>query len=189
MANLFGKIAKMESEVKSYLYHVQRSALIFDEAINDYMNNNIARFEVRLDEIGTLKNLEVLSLKNNHLSYIPESFANLNNLKILDLSNNNISYFPRFFQYAPKYVFTLFNLKGNPIRCLSNISLVHLQEFVKSINYYLAQNGTWQTFNSFSLTPKAIALINACYDIEGYPHYSHIRFESVRVGVSRYTRR
>ncbi|MBT4089407.1 MAG: DUF47 family protein, partial [Deltaproteobacteria bacterium] len=37
------------------LYHVQRSALIFDEAIREYMNDDIARFEIRLDEIGKLE--------------------------------------------------------------------------------------------------------------------------------------
>ena len=54
MINIFGKIAKMEGEVKSYLYHVQRSALIYDEAIREYMKDDMARFDVRLDEIGTL---------------------------------------------------------------------------------------------------------------------------------------
>lgn len=56
MINIFGKIAKMEGDVKSYLYHVQRSALIFDEAIREYMKDDIARFDVRLDEIGKLRN-------------------------------------------------------------------------------------------------------------------------------------
>lgn len=55
MINIFGRIAKMEGDVKSYLYHVQRSALIFDEGIREYMKEDMARFEVRLDEIGTLK--------------------------------------------------------------------------------------------------------------------------------------
>lgn len=54
MINIFGRIAKMEGDIKSYLYHVQRSALIFDEAIRDYMKDDMARFEVRLDEIGKL---------------------------------------------------------------------------------------------------------------------------------------
>ncbi len=45
----------MEGDVKSYLYHVQRSALIFDEAIHEYMTDDIARFEIRLDEIGKLE--------------------------------------------------------------------------------------------------------------------------------------
>ena len=51
---IFGKIANLEGDVKSYLYHVQRSALIFDEAIQEYMSNDIARFDVRLEEIGKL---------------------------------------------------------------------------------------------------------------------------------------
>lgn len=55
MINIFGKIVKMEGDVKSYLYHVQRSALIYDEAIREYMNEDMARFDIRLDEIGTLK--------------------------------------------------------------------------------------------------------------------------------------
>jgi predicted phosphate transport protein (TIGR00153 family) len=44
----------MERDVKSYLYHVQRSALIFDEAMQEYMKDDVARFEIRLDEIGKL---------------------------------------------------------------------------------------------------------------------------------------
>ncbi|NQU62847.1 MAG: DUF47 family protein, partial [SAR324 cluster bacterium] len=55
MIKIFGRIARMEGDVKSYLYHVQRSALIFDEAIQEYMNDDIARFETRLDEIGKLE--------------------------------------------------------------------------------------------------------------------------------------
>jgi len=55
MISIFGKIIKMEVDLKSYMYHVQRSALIYDEAVREYMNNDMARFEVRLDEIGTLK--------------------------------------------------------------------------------------------------------------------------------------
>ncbi|MBT4265643.1 MAG: DUF47 family protein [Deltaproteobacteria bacterium] len=55
MIEIFGRIAQMEGDVKSYLYHVQRSALIFDEAIREYMNDDIARFEIRLDEIGKLE--------------------------------------------------------------------------------------------------------------------------------------
>ncbi len=54
MISIFGKIAKMERDVKSYLYHVQRSALIFDEAMQEYMKDDVARFEIRLDEIGKL---------------------------------------------------------------------------------------------------------------------------------------
>lgn len=56
MLKIFGKITKLESDVKSYLYHVQRSALIYEEAIQDYMSENLARFEVRLSEIGQLVN-------------------------------------------------------------------------------------------------------------------------------------
>jgi predicted phosphate transport protein (TIGR00153 family) len=55
MIEIFGRIAKMEGDVKSYLYHVQRSALIFDEAIQEYMNDDVARFDIRLDEIGKLE--------------------------------------------------------------------------------------------------------------------------------------
>ncbi len=54
MIKALGRIAKMEGDVKSYLYHVQRSALIFDEAIREYMSDDIARFDIRLDEIGKL---------------------------------------------------------------------------------------------------------------------------------------
>ncbi len=52
MITIFGKIAKMERDVKSYLYHVQRSALIYEEAIQEYLNDDMARFDIRLDEIG-----------------------------------------------------------------------------------------------------------------------------------------
>jgi len=55
MAKIFGRIAQVEGDVKTYLYHVQRSALIFDEAIREYMNDDMARFEIRLDEIGKLE--------------------------------------------------------------------------------------------------------------------------------------
>jgi uncharacterized protein len=54
MSTIFGRIARLERDVKSYLYHVQRSALIYEEAINEYLNGDIARFDVRLDEIGKL---------------------------------------------------------------------------------------------------------------------------------------
>ncbi len=56
MLKIFGRIAKLESDVKTYLYHVQRSALIYDEAIHDYMEDNLPRFDIRLAEIGTLEN-------------------------------------------------------------------------------------------------------------------------------------
>jgi len=56
MVKFFSRMVKLEEEVKSYLYHVQRSALIFEEAIQDYLKGEIARFEVRLDEIGKLEN-------------------------------------------------------------------------------------------------------------------------------------
>ncbi len=54
MFKIFGRIANMEGDVKSYLYHVQRSALIFEEAMQEYMSSDFARFEIRLDEIGKL---------------------------------------------------------------------------------------------------------------------------------------
>ncbi len=55
MSRIFGHIAKMETDVNTYLYHVQRSALIYDEAIQDYMNENLIRFDERLKEIGKLR--------------------------------------------------------------------------------------------------------------------------------------
>lgn len=75
---IFGKIANLEGDVKSYLYHVQRSALIFDEAIHEYMANDMARFEIRLDEIGKLT-MEANRLRRKvrdklyQLMLIPES--------------------------------------------------------------------------------------------------------------------
>ncbi|UYP47260.1 hypothetical protein NEF87_003545 [Candidatus Lokiarchaeum ossiferum] len=135
------------------------------------------------ESIRKLKNLEVLSVKDNQLSFLPEFIQDLTKLEVLDLSNNKISYFPRFFQQVPKYVFTLFNFKGNPIRSLANISRNHLEQLVKFISINILKLGNWQSFSSFVLTPKATRLIRKCYDLENRVHYRKMDLESLELNL------
>ncbi len=103
MIKIFSRMSTLESEVKSYLYHVQRSALIFDEAIQDYLNGDMARFEIRLDEIGKLEN-EADHIRRNvrHKLYahmlIPEARGDVWELlesldKVIDVTKKMIENF------------------------------------------------------------------------------------------------
>lgn len=81
------------------------------------------------------KNLEYLSLKNDHLIEIPEGIGFLQNLKVLDLSGND-------FKVLPKSFANLYNLNEiylndekymdvdksiNVIRNLPNLKILHLE--------------------------------------------------------------
>lgn len=64
MINLFGKTKILEREVESYLLLLQRSALVFNEAINEYMGEELEFFEKRVDEIVEVEN-EAESLRKD----------------------------------------------------------------------------------------------------------------------------
>lgn len=156
MAKIFGRISKMESEVKSYLYHVQRSALIFDEGIQDYLNDDIARFEVRLSEIGKLKNeADRLKRRLSHNLYanmlIPESRGDVWELlesldRVIDVTKKILENFsfekpdiPSFIksdflnmsEYITKTVEELVNASS---AYFSNLSMV--QDFSNKVMFY-----------------------------------------------------
>ncbi len=140
-------------------------------------NNNLYYLP---ESIGNLRNLEVISAKDNNLSFITESIENLTKLQVLDFSNNSISYFPRFFYNIKKYLFTLYNFKGNPIRSLSNISFKNLKELAKWINSFIAQNKTWQNFSSFQLTAKAKRLIEDSFIIDETRYLNGLYFNNIQ---------
>lgn len=156
MTKIFGRISKMESEVKSYLYHVQRSALIFDEGIQDYLNDDIARFEVRLQEIGKLKNeADRLRRRLRHNLYanmlIPESRGDVWELlesldKVIDVTKKILENFsfekpeiPAFirsdFLNMSEYITKTVEELVNASSCyFSNISMV--QDFYNKVLFY-----------------------------------------------------
>lgn len=104
----------MEAEVKSYLYHVLSSALIFDEGIQDYLKDNIARFEVRLTEIGKLKNeADRLRRQLRHDLYanmlIPESRGDVWELlealnKVIDVTKKILEAFSYQKPIIPEFI-------------------------------------------------------------------------------------
>ncbi len=55
MINLFGKTKKLELEVKSYLHIIQKSGLIFDESINEYIECEYDDFDKRVLDISELE--------------------------------------------------------------------------------------------------------------------------------------
>lgn len=63
--------------------------------------NNIEKLS---DDIGTMKNLEILTVRNNILQTLPNSFSKLSKLKHLDISVNRMD-------KIPECLFTMTNLK------------------------------------------------------------------------------
>ena len=64
MINLFGKTKKLELDVKNYLYIIQKTGLIFNEAINEYIECEYDDFDKRVTDINELES-EADAIKRN----------------------------------------------------------------------------------------------------------------------------
>jgi hypothetical protein len=98
-----GKTAELESMIESYLDGVGKSALLFNEAVKDYIAHNHARFNRQLQEITELENAadklrHDIKYRLYRFMLIPESrgdvlglIENLDN--VVDLAKKTIAHF------------------------------------------------------------------------------------------------
>jgi len=105
--------------------------------------NEVLRLNLSNQNFNTLpdsiwdkfKNLEYLSLKNDHLKEIPVGIGNLSKLKVLDLSNNDFKVLPQSFSRLENLIEIYLNDEKkmdinqslSVIKDLPNLKIIHLE--------------------------------------------------------------
>lgn len=115
------------------------------------------------------KNLEYLSLKNDHLSEIPRGIGNLKNLRVLDLSGNDFKVLPQSFSkllnlseiYLNDEKEMNYTKTFSIIKDLPNLRILHLEndslkEIPASLFYMQQIESLYLNNNLFNTFPKEL---------------------------------
>jgi Leucine-rich repeat (LRR) protein len=110
-----------------------------------YLDDNELIF---VPEIGELNQLEEISIENNQLTMIPESFCNLKNLRCLNLSKNRIS-----------------SINSSIFNCLENLTSLWLNNcelmfLPREIGNLKSLEKLGLKFNSIQTIPEELGLLN-----------------------------
>ena len=92
-----------------------------------YNNPNLVSLP---ENLGAISNLRKLFLSNNYLASLPESIGYLSYLWEIILNNNKLMIFPESFK---KLVLFEIEIRGNPLRSLSNINFEKIFKYNMSI--------------------------------------------------------
>ncbi|KAG8133773.1 hypothetical protein E2320_011519, partial [Naja naja] len=115
------------------------SPLIFDELKNlELLNLNKNQLSYLPPEICRLENLECVSLENNKLEKIPKEFCYLQNLHELHLSHNFITSLPEDIKHLKKLKTLI--LSRNKIESLPDMGYLQLEELYCENNPLLQKN-------------------------------------------------
>lgn len=177
---IYSQIAMGQTKLNSIAINNVDSTLITKEytSLEEALKNPELVYRLNLSNKNSMmpnenwakfKNLQYLSLKNDHLVVIPNEISNLRNLKILDLSGNDFKILPKSFSNLTnleelflndeKYFKIDSNMKT--LSLLPNLKILHLENdhlkrLPKNINSLTHLEMLYLNKNNFNSIPTEI---------------------------------
>ena len=144
---------------------------------HDWGRYNSDLMEVQ-ENIGELKNLEVLNLTGNTLSALPESIVNLTNLKELILSGNEFKLLPNVVTKLTNL--EILNLSDNPLLKLPDnlLDLSNLQQFY--LTGKVVKNSIENLPESFEHLRSLITLDLSQNNLSSFPSLENSKLENLK---------